>query len=298
MSRSHVFPLILAAACWGIGAVATKDAVTYLPPVQLLVVQLASSLAILGAILVGRPRSVRPSRRVMLLGILNPGAAYLLNLLGLVSVTAGLSVLMWALEPVLILLLSWLWLGQRIGGWTAIGALVAVSGAALAATAEVSGGASLGVALTVAAVAACAVYTLVAGEWAGSASSVAVVVAQQASALVFALVVLAVTLLAGESLVVSEVPPRAWFSAVGSGVLYYGLAFWAFLTGLRRTTPATGALFLTLIPVFGVGGGALWLDERVSPPQLFGGGLVVLAVGAVVTLTPLAVGEPLVASER
>ena len=40
------------------------------------------------------------------LGLLNPGAAYALSLLGLTTITASLSVLLWALEPLMILFLA------------------------------------------------------------------------------------------------------------------------------------------------------------------------------------------------
>ena len=57
----------------------------------------------------------------------------------------------------------------------------------------------------------------------------------------------------------------AWLRALVSGIVSYGLAFWAFLAGLRRTIPATAAVYLNLIPVFGIGGGWLLLGERFTP---------------------------------
>jgi drug/metabolite transporter (DMT)-like permease len=46
--------------------------------------------------------------------VLNPGIAYALSLNGLVSITASLAVLLWALEPILILILASVFLGERI----------------------------------------------------------------------------------------------------------------------------------------------------------------------------------------
>lgn len=46
-----------------------------------------------------------------------------------------------------------------------------------------------------------------------------------------------------------------WASAIGSGVLYYGLAYWLYLTGLRKVPASLAAASFYLIPVFGVAGG-------------------------------------------
>src|SRR5947207_527264 len=82
-------------------------AVAEIPPLTLLPIQLATSLGFL--VFAGRLRGERgiagPLRRpVGWLGILNPGLAYALSLLGLALITASLSVLLWAVEPILILL--------------------------------------------------------------------------------------------------------------------------------------------------------------------------------------------------
>lgn len=45
-------------------------------------------------------------RRLSLLGVLNPGLAYALSIAGLAHVTASVSVLLWAIEPILILALA------------------------------------------------------------------------------------------------------------------------------------------------------------------------------------------------
>ena len=45
--------------------------------------------------------------------------------------------------------------------------------------------------------------------------------------------------------------------AAASGILYYGLAFWLYLTGLQHVTASYAGAFLPLIPVFGVTAGYL-----------------------------------------
>ncbi|MEX1271004.1 MAG: DMT family transporter, partial [Acidimicrobiia bacterium] len=115
-SQRHALALIAAAACWGLGAVASKRAVAELAPTSLLVVQLAASITALSVVrrVVTPPTRARPSTRMLALGVLNPGLAYLLSLAGLTTITAGLSVLVWALEPVFIVVLAWIILRDRI----------------------------------------------------------------------------------------------------------------------------------------------------------------------------------------
>lgn len=282
MSRSHVLPLILAAAAWGAGAVVSKHAVASIPPVPLLVIQLSASLLLM-AVLARFRLPTRSDGRIVLLGLLNPGFAYLLNLAGLATITAGLSVMLWALEPVLIVMVAWLVLGHRLSPASSVIALVAVAGGVVAGSPSLSGGVLGGVILTVAAVGCCAVYTVAAGEWHSSTPTLTIVAAQQAVALGLAALIALGSLVSGADLVHDSIPASAWVSAVVSGVLYYGLAFWAFLTGLRHTRAAVAGQFINLVPVFGVTFAWLLLDERLRPIQLAGGAVVVVAVSALIS---------------
>ncbi len=278
MPTRHVLLLTFAAACWGIGTVASKRAIAEIPPTVLLPVQLLSSSSIL--FLLARVTGVslrRVSRRVGLLGLLNPGLAYLLGLAGLATITASLSVLLWSLEPVLILALAWLLLGDRMRSRLIVLAGAAVAGAVMAAFDGSGGGGAEGIALTVTAVACCALYTVAARAWVRSdESSVSIVFTQQLMALAFAAIVFAVHGTGGWQ--PGAVSGVAWTSAIGSGVVYYGLAFWAFLAGLRLVTASTAAVFLNLTPVFGIAAGYFLLGERMTGLQLVGAVTVVVAV--------------------
>ena len=103
IDRRDLGRLILAATCWGLGTVASKAALAEFPPLTLLAIQLAASLVVLALLLRRRGASLVAGlpTRLGRLGLLNPGLAYALSLLGLATITASLSVLLWALEPVL-----------------------------------------------------------------------------------------------------------------------------------------------------------------------------------------------------
>jgi probable blue pigment (indigoidine) exporter len=278
--------LTLAAASWGVGTVISKRAVAELPPLTLLSVQLGASVTLLLALmrLRGLPiRDRRGSPILSRLGVLNPGLAYALSLLGLVYISASLSVMLWAIEPLLILLLAACFLHERIGFWLIALSLVAIGGMLLVIYEPGGTGTGLGVVLTLGGVACCATYTVVTRRLLVTADSTAqVVVAQQVHAFVFSLVLVAVLAVVGGTVLPRDVSIAAWASAVGSGVLYYGAAYWFYLFGLRHVAASIAALSFYLIPLFGVAGGSLLLGERFGAVQWVGIGVVLAAIAAII----------------
>ncbi len=286
--RRRVLSLIAAAASWGIATAIAKRAVNEIPPTTLLPRQLAASLFVLAPLVVFRRRPVAWSpefRRLGFLGVLNPGISYALSLAGLVYITASTSVLLWATEPVLIIGFAWWFLGDRIDRRLVTAAAVALIGGVLVVFEGGNGGHPIGVALTLAGVAACAIYTVAARKWIRSESTIEVVAIQQGAGLAFA-VVLAAIVAGFSGFGFDGVSGAAWASALTSGILYYGVAFWLYLTGLRDAPASWAGLFLTLIPVFGVAASHVLLDERLTPRQWLGALLIVA------TITTIAVSQP------
>ena len=111
-----VLAAILSAACWGSATVMSKGVLEHMPPMTLLAVQLTASITVLWlAVLVLRSR-VRfdcSTRRASLSGLLEPGLAYTLGIIGLALTTASSAALIGAAEPLFILLLAWLILTDR-----------------------------------------------------------------------------------------------------------------------------------------------------------------------------------------
>ena len=225
--------------------------------------------------------SGREGRLLGRLGLLNPGLAYALSLVGLTQITASLAVLLWASEPILILALAALVLGERIGPAIVAATAVAVLGLLLVVFDPGATGSLFGVGMTVAGVVACAVYTVATRRWLlGSDSTFGVVLAQQAHALGFALVLLAGVATAGQRVFPERLTAAGVFSAVVSGLLYYALAYSFYLTALRAVRASVAAASFYLIPVFGLAGG--WLvGERLQPLQWVGAVVVVAAVALI-----------------
>jgi len=292
--RRATLALVLAAASWGIGTVISKQAVGEISPFWLLLVQLAASVAVLGTGLLvstgGRPSSRLPSgsggRALDRLGLLNPGAAYAMSLIGLSQITASLSVLLWAGEPLLILLLAWRWLREGITGRLLSLSLIAAGGMVLIVWTPGAGGQGFGIALTLAGVACCAVYSVLTRRLIGQApSTLRVVLGQQVWALGLAVLLLLGSIVVSGTWAAPSASPGAWMSAVVSGLVYYAVAYGLYLSGLRHVPVSLAASAFYLIPVFGVAGGWAFLGERLEPAQWVGGAVVIACLAGIARST-------------
>jgi drug/metabolite transporter (DMT)-like permease len=295
-ARRDLLALILAAAAWGVGTVISKRALEEIPPIALLPIQLAASLGILAVLMQRRGIPFRGGATAPLLGrlgLLNPGLAYFLSLLGLGSISASLSVLLWAVEPLLILALAAVFLRERVGPVVVTLSLVAIAGMVLVTYDPATGGQLGGVVLTLAGVACCAIYTVVARHWIGTADSTAqLVFTQQGYALAFAIVALVLGQVLGGGVGLSGVTPTAWLAAIGSGALYYAAAYWFYLTALRGIPASFAAVSFYLIPLFGVGAGYLLLGERLGEWQWVGVVVLLAAVLFVIRAAPIDAASP------
>jgi drug/metabolite transporter (DMT)-like permease len=276
--------LILAAACWGLATVISKGVLGYFPPLTLLVIQLTVSASFLWAIVAGQRRHVPISKRnfqLGLIGVLNPGLAYTFSLIGLTLTTASMSTLIWAAEPILILGLAWLILCERLTRPLIAFSVVAIIGVFLVAGIDLDAGrhaSVLGNVLTLIGVGCCALYTVLTRRVVANADPIVLVALQQTFALAWALMIWPIEWSRGELANLTAVSLPVWLLAVASGIIYYGLAFWFYITGLKRASASLAGLFLNLIPIFGVGGAYLFLGERLTIVQWLGAILILTAV--------------------
>jgi probable blue pigment (indigoidine) exporter len=277
--------LIAAAACWAGGTVLSRQAVAEIPPLTLLTVQLGASLGFLVVVAGLRGEGLPTTsegRRLARLGLLNPGLAYALSLVGLREITASVAVLLWALEPILILALAAVVLREQVGPIIVSCSLVAMAGLALVVAEPAAGGSAAGIALTMAGVGVCAVYTVAARRWlrGASDSTLGVVLGQQLHALGLAVVVVLALTATGQAPVPSTVSFPGLGAALGSGLLYYAFAYLFYLSALRRIRASLAASSFYLIPVMGVGLASI-AGERLEPVQWLGGTIVVAAVAVI-----------------
>ena len=289
-SRSRSAYLTGAAACWGVGTVLTKFALDGFDAPVLLPFQLTCSVLLLGVFLLATGSSVRGIRhpvKIGALGVLNPGIAYALGLTALAQIDASVSVVIWATEPVLIVLLAFAFLHERLPMWAVLCLASAMAGVGLIVGAPSEAGSLTGVVLTFAAVLACALYSILLRRMDLTDSTLPVVFLQQASALAFAVVVLVAA--QGGSWGRSDATVTQTLSAVAGGAFYYGVAFLLYVAGLRRTSAARAGMFLTLIPVFGLVFSSLLLGETMDARQLVGS---VVVIGSMATLAIREASQP------
>ncbi len=289
-SMGSTASMLLAAACWGFATVMTKGALASVPPLTLLVVQLTVSLVFLWSSLATQRVRLPRGREVMqlgLIGVLNPGIAYTLGLLGLTLTTASMSTLIWAVEPILILGLAWLILCERLTR-----PLIALSALAIVGVILVVGihpglgltSSIVGNLLILAGVFCCALYTVLIRRAGVHADPLLIVTLQQTFAMAWALLIWPIELLNGGAAGLAAITAGAWFWAATSGIFYYALAFWFYVTGLKKMPASLAGLFLNLIPIFGVSGAYLFLGERLGIVQWLGAVLILVAVFSILRL--------------
>jgi drug/metabolite transporter (DMT)-like permease len=184
----------------------------------------------------------------------------------------------WATEPVLIVVLAFAILHERLSRWGVVCLAAAMAGVTLVVGSPAGGDSVVGVILTFAAVGACALYSILLRGMDLADTTLRVVFVQQASALAFA--VLLLLAVSGRPTGADHATASQVVSAILAGVLYYGVAFLLYVAGLRRTSATRAGMFLTLIPVFGLVFSAVLLGETMDAPQV-AGSLIVIGAMAV-----------------
>lgn len=280
-----ILAMISSAACWGFATVMSRDLLSSMPSARLLVIQLAGSvLFLLGLSYPNYPWRFRSRRLIKgaLIGLLEPGLTYAIGLVGLSMTTAGNASVISATEPLLIVIVAWLLLGQSPGVRLLASISGAVGGVMLVSWTGFStrGDTALaGDALIVLATLFAASYVILSSRIAPDFPAATLASAQQIVGLTFAVVVFSGLSLAGQ-VQGSFTDISLWFFgyAALSGIVQYGLAFWLYLIGLKSLSASTAGLWLTLVPVFGIVGAWVCLDEIPSTMTLVGAALIVTAV--------------------
>ncbi len=283
--RQAILAMIASAACWGLGMVMSKYTVSAVPPVTLLVVQLLASVSVLWLMTALRRMPITWSwgtLRKGMTGVLEPGLAYLAGLIGLTMTSSSSASLISAMEPFMIAALAWVLLRERITRRAGLLMLLAVCGVVLVTGAE-SGGAGQtslpGDLLILLGTGFAALYVISSRRSVLGLDPLPLAALQQSFGLLLALLALPWALtLGGEQTHIAQVPLSAWGWSLLTGVVQYAMAFLLYLNALKVLPATRAALFLTLIPLFGVGGSALFLGEALTAVQITGGGLILLAL--------------------
>ncbi|WP_272976644.1 DMT family transporter [Deinococcus geothermalis] len=298
---------LLAVALWSGSTVAEKLLLGSISPFSLIVCQLGASVAVLwAALLAGRPRLPANGALLRLAwpGLLQPGLANTLLLLGLARTDANVFSLLNACETVLMLLFARWLLAERIGRRVGLLAGLATVGAMLVGMGPGSGSSThtwLGPLLVMAGTVCAALYGVVSRERGGAEDAAAVtplmqVTLQQSAGFLVALLVWLAALPRGEAATLGQVDASTWGWAALAGLFQYTLPFWLFLNALRTLKASAAALLLILGPIFVLAAAFFLLGERLSAVQGWGAILTLLALSGIARRPPeVRVGQVLTA---
>jgi drug/metabolite transporter (DMT)-like permease len=280
-----VLAATLSALCWGSATVMSKGALGQVPPIMLLVIQLTGSLVFLWTILLARgvrAGALRDALRIAWLGLLEPGLAFVLGLVGLAETQAGNATLIASSEAIMIAALSALLFRERLSLRFFLLSAVALTGLMLAIGINgVTFGGLRGDGLIALGTLAAALYVVLSSRVMRDRDPILVVACQQLAAGVLAVVILPIEILRGHIVDLGALPISTWALALGSGIVQYALAFSFYLAAMRSMAPSVVGTFLYLTPVVGLAGAVTFLGEKFTGLQLTG---AAITVGALVLL--------------
>jgi drug/metabolite transporter (DMT)-like permease len=280
--RRAAVMLTVAAASWGITTSLSDEVLRQLRPADLFVVELLTASAVLSLLaLFGdgcrRPRGARP---YLLLGLLEPGALFLLFDVGLrrtSAVSAGLLVSTQALFGVAA---AAVFLRERVGAATLVALASGVAGAVLiTAHGGAQGETVVGDALVLAGSAVGGIYVVMARRLPPEGDTRAGTAYQFVGALPVAAVVAAVTW-STQGSALGSASARALAGAVAVGVLGGVIPYLLVNTALPSISASTAALMLNLTPLFAVASAAVLVHE--TPTLAVGAGGLLLLGGLAV----------------
>lgn len=286
-TRYGLIFIVLSAGCWGSGTVMSKYALGFVPPLTLLAVQLATSSVFLWTLT--RIRRIPFKRdwkhiRYGWTGMLEPGLAYMLGLAGLLRTTASSASFIGATEPILVIFLAWLLLKEHLSIRAFGLVILALIGTLLISASSGEGSTSrslLGDGLVLAGTACAALYVVISRSSVEHVHPLPLAALQQSFGFLAALIVLPLALASGEAGSIANVPFSAWVWVIVTGIVQYALAFLFYLNAVQEIPATQAAIFLMLIPLFGVTGSALFLGEQLTLLQLAGGVLILTALAGV-----------------
>lgn len=225
---------------------------------------------------------VRPAFAGLILGAGSVG-----TIMALALVSASEASVVFATQPVLTLGLAWVLLGERFGPAVAILCLAAVGGVIVI----VVGGSNdespfrfAGLAFALMSTVCAALYTVWMRGLSGKVDFLTALIVVQATACFLSAVVWSCT--AWMDITPTRIGPVFLAgSALGTGAIYYGAAFYIYLIGLQHTEASKAGIYLSLVPVFAIGLAWVVLAERLGNSQWLGAIIVIAAVAGISTIS-------------
>ena len=221
----------------------------------------------------------RDARLLVVLGFVGYYLSSLLDFMGLQYVTASLERLVLFLYPTIVVVLSAIFLGQRVTRRVTVALVLSYAGIALAVWHDIrvtgdAGNTALGAALVFGGALGYAIYLVAAGGIIARLGSSRFIACAMLASTGFIVAQFALT----HSLSALNVPLEVHLLALAMATFCTVLPTWMIAESVRRIGASTASLIGSLGPMFTLGFGALLLDEPINALQLCGVALVLAGV--------------------
>jgi O-acetylserine/cysteine efflux transporter len=286
VAREYVV-LVVATLVWGSVHPTVKFALSELTSMQLALLRPVCACAVLMTLVLvtGRAPRLRQELRaapgvLLALGVLGYAGSGTLASLALTYLPAGVTSMISNSSPLMLVIAALLVFHHTVGRFEIVGTVVGFGGVALLSVGDIQatgdlGSTLVGTMLALGSAACWAGYTAVARRL-GRADPI-VTTALTSAIGVAVIATIAVPTQDWGRLAHASTPvlgATLWAGAVATGCTY---AAWSF--ALRRLPAVIVAPFAYLIPVSALSISHVWLGEPLTPPVLFGAGLVLAGVG-------------------
>jgi drug/metabolite transporter (DMT)-like permease len=278
--------LLCVPAIWGATFIAGRIVSANLPPATSGFIRfLFALLALLIALQVSQGiASLRSITKRQLLGTAALGATgiYAYNLLffgALAFLPASRTSLIVSLNPVMTMLLAYVFLREKLSLWKCFGMLIALIGVFIVITrgdfTQLSASVGKGEVMMFCAVTFWGIYTLISRKLLGELSSIQTTTLAAAWGALF----LGITALNDiGNMEIAVLSQSVWVSLAFLGVIGTAIAFVWYNEALQKLGSARTVIFNNLVPVFGVFFGWLLLGEPLSTSLVVGGAIAVTGV--------------------
>ncbi len=269
---------MLACVSWGLSTALSKIALRQLTSTDLFGLEILVAAVPLGLLAVVRgSRLWRPDPVLLVLGLLEPGLAYLLFDIGVRRTSAAHAALLLALDTPATLLLAVAFLRERIDAPLMMALGVGVTGSILVTWQGGGADATLtGDLLVVASALTASGYGVLARHVAATRDPLEITTVQVMGALILGVPIFGWSLAHGQSHVASTDPGHLAV-AVAVGLTGSVIPFLLYNRAIKALTASRAALISVLIPVIAAGLTVLLVGERLSGLAIAGGALSVVA---------------------
>jgi drug/metabolite transporter (DMT)-like permease len=276
--------LILAAACWGLTTVTVKVAGEGMPSALITVTELSVAVVLLWIVVwIRRTRTPglpapRPSRGLLVLGLLEPAIAFALMNLGITMSSASTASLIVGLQSGFVILIAAIFFGLRPSKIAWIALVIGLVGVILVTGWKAEPTSVLGNIFVFLGMLSAAVAIALTSRIVQNTDASTLTAWQFTFGWLFVVPTSAVLWKLGLIQVHSPIGTKYWAAAVATGVLGSFMGFLLYNWALGRIQVGIAAMAINLIPVFGVFFAVTLLGESFQGAAIIGAVLVFIGL--------------------